>query len=181
MNANDAREPFVEMLRGNSNSLGRTEEVVAAVLASPERAAEVYELFFQPDEWVRLRAASASKRLWRADRQLFAPYVAGWVEHVATLDQPSAQWTFANLCDECEELLTAEQRARATEILVEYLAANTDWIVLNSSMPPLVRWAADDAELADRVRPHLERLSGDERASVAKRATKLLAVLGADR
>ena len=88
-------EPFVEMLRGATNTLGRTEEVTDLVLADPSRAQEVYDLFFQDDEWVRLRAPSASKRLWRADEEIIEPFVEGWVAHVSAIDQPSSQWTFA--------------------------------------------------------------------------------------
>lgn len=164
------REAFVEMLRGATNTLGRTEEVVELVFAEPERAQEVYELFFQEDEWVRLRAASASKRIWRAQPELFAPFVNGWIEHVSQIDQPSSQWTFAQMCDECDELLTDAQRARSIEILCTYLAEADDWIVLNSSMPPLARWSESRPELAATIRPRLETLANDDRKSVAKRA-----------
>ncbi len=165
------------MLRGATNTLGRTEEVVELVLAEPSRTDEVYDLFFQPDEWVRMRAASVSKRVWRADPELFQPFVARWVNEISQIDQASLQWTFANMCDECDELLTDEQRDRSIDILSGYLANNTDWIVLNSSMPPLATWAQDRPELAAAIRPHLKRHATDTRKSVANRAKKTLAQL----
>lgn len=170
-------EAFVEMLRGATNSLGRTEEVTAIVIADPTRAVEVYELFFQDDEWVRLRAASTSKRLWRHDIALFEPFIQGWIDHVSALDQPSAQWTFAQMCEECDEFLSEAQRARAIEIVTRYLASADDWIVLNSSMSALGAWAKIRPQLAAEIRPHLKRLSGDNRKSVAKRAAEALAQL----
>lgn len=167
-------EPFVEMLRGNSNTLGRTEEVTSIVLEDPSRASEVYDLFFQDDEWVRLRAASASKRLWRADPDLFAPFIAGWIEKVSAIEQPSSQWTFAQMCEECDHLLTSEQRNQAIKIVTGYLETNDDWMVLNSSMSALAAWAQTRPDLATAIRPHLERLAKDPRKSVAGRATKAL-------
>lgn len=170
-------EPFVEMLRGATNSLGRTDEVTALVIADPSRAQEVYDLFLQNDEWVRLRAASTSKRLWRHDRELFAPFVQGWIDHVSQLDQPSAQWTFAQMCDECDDALSEGQRDRSIEIVSGYLDEADDWIVLNSSMATLVNWAKTRPELAAEITPHLERISQDNRKSVANRAAKALAQL----
>lgn len=170
-------EPFVEMLRGDTNTLGRTEEVVEMVFADPERAEEVYQLFHQPDEWVRMRAASVSKRLWRGDPQLFEPFIERWFAHVSALDQASTRWTFAQMCDECDDLLSNEQRQQAIDILRGYLTATDDWIVLNSSMPPLARWASDRPDLATAIRPDLDRLASDTRKSVAKRAQMALETL----
>ena len=170
-------EPFVEMLRGATNTLGRTEEVVELVIADRTLAQEVYDLFFQDDEWVRLRAASASKRLWRADEEIIEPFVEGWVAHVSSIDQPSSQWRFAQFCDECDDLLTDDQRAQAIAILTTYLKSANDWIVLNSSMPPLATWAQTRPELEAAILPRLEQLAKDDRKSVANRATKSLAKL----
>jgi len=41
-------------------------------------------------------------------------------------------------------------------------------------METLANWGNTDAELMEWLVPHLERLSKDERKSVAKRAAKLL-------
>ncbi len=170
-------EAFVDILRGATNTLGRTEEVVDIVLADHDRAHEVYDLFFQDDEWVRLRAASTSKRLWRADTALFAPFIEGWVDYVSAIDQPSAQWTFAQLCDECDDLLSPDQRDKAIKRLSDYIQTSDDWIVLNSSMAPLARWAEDRPELKAAILPRLQQLSEDDRKSVAGRARKALAHL----
>jgi len=170
-------EPFVEMLRGAKNNLGRTEEVVAIVLDDHGRLDELHELFFQKDEWVRLRAASSWKRIWRAKPEWALPYLNSWIKEVAKLDQPSTKWTFAQLCLELDDLFTARQRATARNRLKIYLETDDDWIVLNSTMPTLTHWAADRPELATWLRPHLERLSRDSRKSVASRARKSLSTL----
>ncbi len=170
-------EAFVEMLRGDSNTLGRTDEVAQIVLNDPSRAAEVFELFFQDDEWVRLRAASVSKRLWRGDGEIFKPFVAGWVAKVSLINQASSQWTFAQFCQECDHLLTEKQRTTSIKRVLDYIENEDDWMVLNSSISALTAWAEQRPALAAVVRPHLKRLSQDQRKSVAKRATRSLNLL----
>jgi len=170
-------EPFVEMLRGATNTLGRTEEVVEIVVADPARVGEVFELYFQDDEWVRLRASSSLKRLWRHDASMVAPFVDRWIGEVAAIDQPSVQWTFAQLLDECAELLSAAQAAAATEHVKRYLEESDDWIVVNSSIQTLGNRAADDAALRKWLLPRLRKQAQSHRKSTAGRATKALAAL----
>lgn len=163
-------EPFVEMLRGERNNLGRTEEVVAIVLATPDRIDELYDCFFQPDEWVRLRTSSSFKRIWRADAELFDPYLDRFIADVSSIDQPSVQWTFAEMCSDLAHRFTAAQRASATKRLQAYVDESEDWIVLNRTVESLGRWSTDDAALATWLTPHLHRLAGDDRKTVARRA-----------
>ena len=70
--------------------------------------------------------------------------------------------------------MSAEQHARAVEIMKHNLADHDDWIVLNNSMKVLGAWADDDAGLAAWLRPQAERLAKDPRKSVVANATKLL-------
>jgi len=150
-------EPFVEMLRGATNTLGRTEEVVEIVIAAPERLDELFELYFQPDEWVRLRVSSSLKRIWRHDPVWVAPYVERWTNEVARIDQPSVQWTFAQLLDECPQLFDEAQRTAAIAHVLGYLEHSDDWMVLNSSIESLVPFARDDESLRTKVVPLIER------------------------
>lgn len=170
-------EAFVEMLNEPKNSLGRTEEVVAIVLNDPSRLDELYQCFFQPDEWVRLRASSSFKRIWRADAELFGPYLQGWIDDVSAIDQPSVNWTFSQLCTDLGDSFSGTQRSTATKRMKGYLATSDDWIVQNTTMEALGLWAANDTRLKRWLLPHLERLAALDKKSVAKRAAKLLASL----
>lgn len=167
-------EPFVDMLRGARNDLGRTEEVVAMVLGDHGRIEELYQCFFQPDEWVRLRTASSFKRIWRADVEVFLPYLDGFVRDVSKIDQPSVQWTFAEMCLDLDRHLTGMQRRTAKARVKTYLERSNDWIVLNRSIDALGQWAAGDPKLATWLTPKLEVLADDDRKSVAARAQKVL-------
>lgn len=169
-------ERFETMLTGgHPNSLGRTVEVVDAVLADRSSLAQLYACYFSEDEVVRLRVSSAMKRVAREHPDWTIEFMDGLQSEVAAIDQASAQWTLALLFDLTRELQTSEQRARSVDIMKHNLAQHDDWIVLNNSMQVLHEWSLDDPALADWLTPHLERLAFERRKSVAGRAAKLLA------
>lgn len=172
------KESFIGMLRGNTNTLGRTDEVVQAVLDNNDRLEELFSLFYQDDEWVRLRTNSALKRIWRIDQLLVSSLVERWVKDVAVIDQPSISWTFAQLVDECPDIFSEELMDQSIELIKGYLDSSEDWIVLNSSVQTLSKTAVGDPDLLKWLRPRLKKLSKDTRKSVASRASKALESLG---
>lgn len=173
-----SEEPFEEMLAGgHPNSLGRTVEVVDAVFARPSRLPELYGCYFSADEVVRLRTSSALKRVCAERPEWLLPYVDGLLRDVARIDQPSAQWTLAQLMESLHDRLTAEQKSQAVRVLQRNLRTSSDWIVLNTTMKTLGGWAHQDEELRSWLEPHLLRLAQDGRKSVANKARKLRAEL----
>ena len=160
---------------GHSNSLGRTEEVVALVLEDRARLADLYQTYFSEDEVVRLRVSGAMKRVTIVHPDWTMDFMDGLQSEIAAIDQASTQWTLALLFDFTKELMSEVQRARAVEIMQNNLANHHDWIVLNNTMQVLFDWSSDDAELRTWLKPHLVRLEKETRKSVAGRARKLLA------
>lgn len=173
-------ERFEDMLTGgHPNSLGRTIEVVEAVLAAPERMEDLFGCYRSADEVVRLRVSNAMRRVQAERPDLLVPLYDRLISEIGGLDQASAQWTLAKLFQVGWDDLSAAQRGAAKALVKRNLAEHQDWIVLNNSMDALVEWAGEDVELWDWLVPHLERLARDARKSVAKRAAKGLARLGA--
>lgn len=172
------RESFETMLTGgHPNSLGRTEEVVEIVLQDRDRIEELYQCYNSSDEVVRLRTSSAFKRMTRHRPDWFEPYINKFLNEVSKIEQPSAQWTLAQLCLMVQDRLSHAQLVRAKEVLQANLIGYTDWIVLNMTMETLTAWAKKDAELKAWLLPHLKTLTTDSRKSVAKRANKFLKAL----
>lgn len=170
---------FEAMLTGgHPNSLGRTLEVVEAVLADRSRFKELYQCYFSSDEVVRLRVSNAVKRVTIEHPEWTMEFIDGLQSEVAAIDQASTQWTLALLFDLLRPQLSPAQRERALEIMKGNLAHHSDWIVLNNSMKVLGRWAKEDPKLARWLQPHAERLVHDERKSVASNARKLLKQVG---
>jgi hypothetical protein len=170
-------EPFRAMLiGGHPNSLGRTVEVVDAVLADRSRLDELFACYGSDDPVVRLRTSNALKRVAADRHEWLVPYIDRLIDEVGALDQPSAQWTLAQLFLGLGTDMTAAQRGRATRLMQRNLEHHDDWIVLNATMETLWRWAAEDADLRGWLKPHLARLAHDPRKSVAGRAKKLAAL-----
>ena len=162
---------------GYPNSLGRTDEVVGAVLANDERFAEIFDCYRSADEVVRLRTSSALKRIEAARHDFLVPYIDRLIGEIRKLDQPSAQWTLAQLFDRLDSDMTVAQRRGARDVLKHNLQSHTDWIVLNHTIETLSAWPADDAALSKWLQPHLRRFAQNLRKSVAKRAAKKLKLL----
>ncbi len=169
-------EDFEDMLTGgHPNSLGRTIEVVEAVLADPSRMPDLFACYASADEVVRLRTSNAMRRVQAERPDLTVPYFDRLIDEIGALDQASVQWTLAKLFEAGEPDMTPDQRARAQALVQRNLAQHDDWIVLNNSIDLLSAWAKTDADLKSWLIPHLERLSGETRKSVARRAAKALA------
>ncbi|MCP4415502.1 MAG: hypothetical protein GY805_02700 [Chloroflexi bacterium] len=159
---------------GHPNSLGRTVEVVEIVLADRERLADLYACYGSDDEVVRLRVSNGIKRISRVKPEWLVPYIDRLLTEIAELDQASAQWTLADLMQTLASMMSVAQRSQAEAVLKRNLANHNDWIVLNQTMKTLGAWAKDNPDLLHWLVPHLERLSGDGRKSVAKTAVKTL-------
>ncbi len=160
---------------GHPNSLGRTVEVVETVLADQSRLDELFGCYQSEDAIVRLRTSSALKRIEAERHDWLLPFLDPLIDKIGLLDQPSAQWTLAQLFLRYTPDLSASQRDRATKLLKRNLEQYNDWIVLIQTIETLHNWSSSDAELKKWLHPHLNRLSKDPRKSVAGRARKLLA------
>jgi hypothetical protein len=170
-------ERFETMLTGgHPNSLGRTIDVVEAVVANRSRLQELFECYQSADPVVRLRTSNALKRIEAARHDWLIPLIDPLTEQIGALDQASAQWTLAQLFLRLEPDMTANQRARATELMKRNLARHHDWIVLNMTMETLFQWSRKSPELKAWLKPHLDRLANDPRKTVAARARKLTAL-----
>lgn len=162
---------------GHPNSLGRTEDVVAMVLAEKARLKELFATMANPDEVVRLRVGDALEKVCRMQPGWFVSHVERILGDLGRIGQPSVQWHVAQMLQHLRGRLTEDQAGRATRLLQQNLASSTDWIVLNVTMDVLTDWAHQDPMLTRWLIPELERLRQDYRNSVARRAAKRLAEL----
>ncbi|GAB5410063.1 MAG: hypothetical protein BalsKO_24280 [Balneolaceae bacterium] len=162
---------------GHPNSLGNTVEVVEQVLDQNELFDELFNCYFSDDEVVRLRTSSAIKRVCKAKKELFFPYIDRFFTEIAVIDQASTQWTLAQLFDLLKRDMSDFQLKKAIEIMQTNIEHHKDWIVLNTTMGVLGNWSKRIPELKLWLVPHLERLASDPRKSVSSKASKTLALL----
>jgi HEAT repeat protein len=170
---NDEPVRFDETLRGgNARSLGRTSEVVEAVLTSPQRLPELLHCLVDADDVVRMRAGDALEKVARQEPDWIRPLLDRLLTTLAHSQQPSLQWHLAQILEEVP--LTPGQRRQAVRFLKTTLKESDDWIVLTCVMQSLTTLASADPELRTWLIPRLRRQLEDRRPAVAKRAEKQL-------
>lgn len=142
------KEKFEIMLSGgHPNSLGRTPELVDIILNDKASLDSLFECYSSSDATVRLRVSNAFKRIFRQKPNWFAGYVDKFQLLIPTLNQPSAEWTLAQLHLEFCDLLTKEQTTTAINISKEQLKDSKDWIVIIPTMNFLQAMAKEDEAL----------------------------------
>ena len=163
---------------GRSNSLGRTDEVIALVLADRGRLDELYGCLSEDDPWLRMRAADALEKVCRRHPGWLSPYLDRFHREFAASGQPSIQWHLAQIYRQVE--LTGEQRRTAVDWLAQLLrGAHLDWIVAANAMDTLAQFTRDGAFPPAELRSLLEVQLGHRSKSVVRRAGRLLADLPA--
>ena len=169
------KEKFETMLRGgHPNSLGCTLEVVDIILNDEESLDYLFECYSSNDATVRLRVSNAFKRIFRRKPNWFVGCVNKFQSLIPTLNQPSAEWTLAQLHLEFCYLLTEEQKATAINISKEQLENSKDWIVIIQTMNFLEKMAQEDNGLRNWLLIKLALISKDKRKAVSKKATEIL-------
>lgn len=169
---------FEQMLTGGApNALEHTLEAVATVVAAPKRLRELIDTLDSADEVVRVRVSSTLNRLSQLDKELFATHMDYYLDAIEGLDQPSAEWTRAQIALEMEAVLTVAQRKRLTEALKQQIIRSEDWVVIAHTLTTLVSWAVEDAELAQWLVPHATRHAQDPRKTVSSAARRALETL----
>lgn len=172
------KEIELQLSGGHPNSLGDTIRVVDQVLVKPELIKPLFECYLSDDEVVRMRVSNAMKRIARANPSLIIPYIDRFLDEVSQLDQASAQWSLAQLFLILENEMSTTQRQRATEIMMYNLKHHSDWIVLNMTLETLGNWSKKDPSIRKAILARVKELMADPRKSVAKKATKTMAILG---
>jgi HEAT repeat protein len=161
---------------GDRRSLGRSAEVLTAVVADPGLLPDLLACLSDSDDVVRMRAGDVLEKVARERPEAVRPWLDRLFSDLAGTDQPSLQWHFAQILEEVP--LDAGQYASAVRFLRALLERSDDWIVLTSTMQSLTTLAANDPALREWLPPHLRSRMLDRRPAVAKRAAGQLARLG---
>jgi hypothetical protein len=158
---------------GHPNSLGNTVSVAQDVIADRSLLPALIATYSSDDEVVRLRVSSALKRVAWAEPAWVHEELDTVIEWVVALQQPSAQWTIAEILLTLGPMLSSAQRSRATDVMKAHLSVSGDWIVLIKTMETLTDWAKTDPELRAWLPERLEKLCREPRKSVSQKALRL--------
>lgn len=171
-------EKFAAILSvgGKANSLGRSVEVLEAVLSDQDRLPELYDCLFADDAWVRMRAADCLEKVCRQHPEWVEPYVDRMFNELATSTQPSIQWHMAQIFAQVK--LTQSQQKKAVEWLKNTLAAPAvDWIVAVNVMKTLLQFQRAGLVASGDIEPLFELQQQHKSNTVRKKSTQFLGEL----
>ena len=164
--------PILKKLAGGDRrSIGRSNEVVAQVLARPAHFRHLFEGLFSDDAVVRMRAADAIEKITVQRPELLRPFKRKLLAIAGSTDQQEVRWHVALIMPRLE--LTAKERAVAHDILFDYLRDKSS-IVKTWSMQAIADLAAADAKLKTRITPLLEELTSIGTPAMRARGRKIL-------
>lgn len=168
-------QEFIDILSvgGETNSLGRADEVVAAVLADKSKLNELYRCVSADDAWVRMRAADSLEKICRVHPDWVEPYMDKMLHEWTMVAQPSIQWHLAQIIAEVH--LSGGQRERALAWLKEVVSSSeADWIVAVNTMKTLVLFYHEGVVTKEEVAPLFELQSRHKSNTVRKKAAQFL-------
>jgi hypothetical protein len=164
--------PLLKKLSGGDRrSIGRSNEVVAHVLAHPVNFRHLIEGLAANDPVLRMRAADAMEKITARRPELLRPYKRKLLAIARSITQQEIRWHAALVIPRLE--LTPKERAVALDILFDYLRDKSS-IVKTFAMQAIWDLAASDLKLKSQITPLIEELTQVGTAAMRARGRKLL-------
>jgi hypothetical protein len=162
---------------GDRRSIGRSNEVVADLIAAPGLFAAVFSGLRSGDPVVRARTADAIEKFTRGHPQYLIPYRARLIGPLARLDQKEVRWHVAQMLPRVR--WNKAERQRVVGILIGYLCDPSS-IVKTFALQALADLARQSPELRPAVLGHLRESTATGTPAMKARGRRLLAELGRD-
>jgi hypothetical protein len=156
---------------GDRRSIGRSNEVVAEVLAHPAQFRRVFAGLASNSPIVRMRAADAAEKITMRRPDLLQPYKMKLLAVAGSSELQEVRWHAALMIPRLK--LTAKDRAVAVDILFDYLRDRSS-IVKTFAMQGLASLASVDSSLRTKILPLLEELIEVGTPAMRARGRKLL-------
>jgi hypothetical protein len=164
--------PLLKKLSGGDRrSIGRSNEVVADVLARPAYFRQVFVGLAADDPVVRMRAADAIDKITARRPELLRPYKRRLLAIAGSSEQQEIRWHAALIIPRLE--LTKKERAVALDILFDYLRDKSS-IVKTFAMQAIWDLASADEKLKAQIIPLIEELTQVGTAAMRARGRKIL-------
>jgi HEAT repeat protein len=167
--------PILNKLAGTDRrSIGKSDEVVADVLANPALFDAVFEGMLATDPVLRMRAADVVEKITAQHPEYLRPHKSTLIRQVARIDQQEIRWHVAQMLSRLN--LTRAERRRVVDLLAEYLKDQSK-IVKTFAMQALADIAEQDADLRPSIVKQLQELTRTGSPAMQSRGRKLLAKL----
>jgi len=159
---------------GDRRSIGRSNEVVARVLAEPKAFRPLLAGLMSDNPVVRARAADAIEKVTLVRPDWLVPYKSQLIGPLACCDQPEVRWHVAQMLPRLP--WNARERRRVYYVLTRYLR-DASSIVKTCAMQALVDLTEQAPALRPTVARRLRALTARGTPAMRARGRKLLAAL----
>jgi hypothetical protein len=167
--------PILRKLEGaDLRSIGRSNEVVAEVIANPALFKIVFDGLQSENPVLRARVADAIEKITIQHPEYLRPYKTQLIGRVARLVQKEVRWHLAQLLPRIK--WNENQRQRVIAILMRYLNDESS-IVKTFAMQALADFAQTNPELIPQILPKLRGMTAIGTPAMKARGRKLLARL----
>lgn len=167
--------PVLKMLEGGDRrSIGRSNEVVALVLAQPKLFDTLISGICLPDTLVGMRCADAAEKVTALHPEYLAPYKHMLIDELSRIKQKEIRWHVAAMLPRLE--LTTEEQQRVINLLLTYTNDRSS-IVKTFAMQALADLALRNEKLRPGISRHIEELCGTGTPAMRARGKQLLAKL----
>jgi hypothetical protein len=156
---------------GDRRSIGRADQVAAIVAKDAGLFPELIAGLWSGDPLVRMRAADATEKVTRGNRELIQPYKKELLGLMAETKQQELRWHLAAMIPRLP--LNAKERQLAVSLLNGYLQDGSS-IVKTSALQGLADLATDDASLRPKVIELLRESCRNGTPATKARSRKLL-------
>ena len=159
---------------GKSNSLGKVNEIIIAVLNDKALLHELYSCLFSVDPWVRMRAVDAFEKICRVQPSWVEPYVDKIQTDLSdSAQQPSIQWHIAQIYPQIN--LTMSQKQKALSWLEKLLSSSEiDWIVAANAIKAIIYFTQNGDYPVSKVRELLKVQLTHKSDAIVKKAKKAM-------
>jgi len=161
---------------GDRRSIGRSEEVAAAVIENPSLFSQLFDGMLDTDPIVRMCAADAVEKVTAKHPDWLKPYKRKLLGPIAAIDQQEVRWHLAQMLPRLQ--LSVQQRREATNILLGYVNDESS-ITRTFALQALADLAKDDLRLRQEVIGLLKDATRSGTSAMKSRAKNLLKKLDA--
>jgi hypothetical protein len=169
------RKNILSLLEGEDRrTIGRSDEVAAAVLKNPKLFSGLIAGLWSVDAVVRMRAADATEKVTRKNREVLQGYKKELLGLLAEAEEQELRWHLAAMIPRLA--LNAKERQRAAALLSGYLEDRSS-IVRTFALQGLADLAEQDAGMRARVVEILREAARKGTPAMRARSRKLLVQL----
>jgi len=156
---------------GDRRSIGKVNEVVAAVRKKPDLFKDLVNGLFDENPVVRMRAADAMEKISLDNPQSLQPFKTELIRLAQQTQQQELRWHTAQMIPRLK--LTPKERATVTDILFDYLNDKSK-IVVTFAIQALSDLALTKGDASARVIRAIEKLTRTGSPAIQSRGKKLL-------